>query len=178
MVSLAPARPHPGHSSGPSLPAPALAQLRVYYMMSRVNQGSINAKSAAGLTYQTQLPMLNTQPRQQPGQEQRNSNEALCGGWARPAEGWCAWGLTGVRIDGGERGRAGPAVCSAFPGLHKSFSQTQSAESPSPQIPARTGPAAGAVSRPALLEENAGRAGHILGRLPASWDPSSPTDLT
>lgn len=61
--------------------------------MSRVNQGSINAKSAAGLTYQTQLPMLNTQPRQQPGQEQRNSNEALCGGWARPAEGWCARGL-------------------------------------------------------------------------------------
>lgn len=31
-------------------------------MMSRVNQGSINAKSVAGLTYQTQLPMLNTRP--------------------------------------------------------------------------------------------------------------------
>ena len=49
-------------------------------MMSRVNQGSINAKSAVGLTYQTQLPMLNTRPQQQMGQEQRNINEALCGG--------------------------------------------------------------------------------------------------
>lgn len=49
-------------------------------MMSRVNQGSINAKSAAGLTYKTQLPMLNTRPQQQRGQEQRNINEALCVG--------------------------------------------------------------------------------------------------
>lgn len=31
-------------------------------MMSRVNRGSINAKSTAGLTYQTQLLMLNTGP--------------------------------------------------------------------------------------------------------------------
>lgn len=31
-------------------------------MMSCVNQGSINAKSTAGLTYQTQLLMLNTGP--------------------------------------------------------------------------------------------------------------------
>ena len=53
--------------------------------MSHVNQGSINANSAAGLTYQTQLPMLNTRPQQQTGQEQRNINEALCGGCARPA---------------------------------------------------------------------------------------------
>lgn len=85
---------------------------------------------------------------------------------------------TGVKIDGGEHRRAGPAVCSAFPGLYKSFSPTQSAESPSPQIPARTGPAAGAVSRPALLEENAGRAGRILGRLLAGWNLSSPVEPT
>lgn len=55
-------------------------------MTSRVNQGSINAKSAAGLTYQTQLPMLNTRPQQQMGQERQNINEALCGGglaWVR-----------------------------------------------------------------------------------------------
>ncbi|OBS80991.1 hypothetical protein A6R68_20818 [Neotoma lepida] len=45
-------------SSGP-LPS---VQLRVYYMTSHVNQGSINAKSTAGLTYQTQLLMLNTGP--------------------------------------------------------------------------------------------------------------------
>lgn len=48
-------------------------------MTSLVYQGSINAKSAAGLTYQTQLQMLNTRPPQQMGQEQRNINEALCG---------------------------------------------------------------------------------------------------
>ena len=74
-MSSSPPQPHP---VGPSATPPT--QLRVYYMMSRVNQGSINAKSAAGLTYQTQLPMLNTRPRQQMGQEQRNINEALCRG--------------------------------------------------------------------------------------------------
>lgn len=69
-------------------------------MMSRVNQGSINAKSTAGLTYQTQLPMLNTRPQQQMGQEQRNINEALCVGCAQPVYGLCAQCLTGVKIDG------------------------------------------------------------------------------
>lgn len=74
----------PCHPAQPSLTLlapqgpPSAAQLRVYYMMSRVNQGSINAKSAAGLTYQTQLLMLNTRPQQQMGQEKRNINEALC----------------------------------------------------------------------------------------------------
>lgn len=48
-------------------------------MMSHVNQGSINAKCTAGLTYQTQLPMLNTRPQQLMGQEQGNINEALVG---------------------------------------------------------------------------------------------------
>lgn len=68
-------------------------------MMSCVSQGSINAKSTAGLTYQTQLPMLNTRPRQQVGQEQWNINEALCRGCAWPVQGLCALGLTGVKID-------------------------------------------------------------------------------
>lgn len=80
------ARHHPPHPS----PTPWLlgplhaAQLRAYYMTSRVNQGSINAKSTAGLTYQTQLRMLNTRPQQQTGQEQRNINEALCGVCSAP----------------------------------------------------------------------------------------------
>lgn len=84
-------------------------------MMSRVNQGAINAKSVAGLTYQTQLPMLNTRPRQQLGQEQRNINEALCGGCAGPAEGLCARGLTGVKVDGCLCARVWAAPCSTFP---------------------------------------------------------------
>lgn len=58
-------------------------------MMSRVNQGSINAKNAAGLTYQTQLLMLNTRPQQQMGQEKRNINEALCVEGAQPVYGLC-----------------------------------------------------------------------------------------
>lgn len=110
VLSLALAKPsvcRPPHPSPillalqapPSWPLPS-AQLRVYYMMSRVNQGSINAKSTAGLTYQTQLPMLNTRPQQQMGQEQRNINEALCVGCAQPVYGLCAQCLTGVKIDG------------------------------------------------------------------------------
>lgn len=54
-----------------------LAQLRVYSMRNHVNWGSINAKSTAGLTYQTQLLTLNSRARQQMGQEQRHIHEAL-----------------------------------------------------------------------------------------------------
>lgn len=132
-VSLAWARP------SVILPKPALsrrqlmplhaAQLGVYYTMSRVNQGSINAKSTAGLTYQTQLPMLNTRPQQHMGQEQRNINEALCR--VCSAEyGLCVQRLAGVEIN--------RCVCvhrqgtrSMFPRLSKCFSQTTS---PFPQI--------------------------------------------
>lgn len=80
-------------------PLPA-AQLRVYYMMSRVNQGSINAKNAAGLTYQTQLLMLNTRPQQQMGQEKRNINEALCVQGCSACMWFVCTGLTGLEIDG------------------------------------------------------------------------------
>lgn len=54
-----------------------LAQLRVYSMRNHVNRGSVNAKSTAGLTYQTQLLTLHSQARQQMGQEQRHIHEAL-----------------------------------------------------------------------------------------------------
>lgn len=73
-------------------------------MMSRVNQGSINAKNTAGLTYQTQLLMLNTRPQQQVGQEKRNINEALCV-WrgTQPIHGLCVqaslvWKSMGVCV--------------------------------------------------------------------------------
>lgn len=69
-VSFTP-QSQPLSSSGRPPPAPPSTQLRVYYMTSPVNQGSINAKCTAGLTYQTQLLILNTRPRQQMGQEQR-----------------------------------------------------------------------------------------------------------
>lgn len=86
-------------------------------MMGHVNQGSINAKSAAGLTYQTQLPMLNTQPQQQMGQGERNINEALCEGCARPGYGWCAQGLSGVKINGCMWG-GGVCVCVCMGSIH------------------------------------------------------------
>lgn len=67
--------------------------------MRRVNQGSINAESAAGLTYPTQLLMLNARPQQQTGQEQGNINEASCG-VCSACVGLCAQGLTGVKSMG------------------------------------------------------------------------------
>ena len=91
-------RPHP--SPIPWAPQlPHSTQRRVYYTMSRVNQGSINAKSAAGLTYPTQLLTLNTRPRQQMGRGQGNINEALCG-LCSACAGLCAQGPAGVRSMG------------------------------------------------------------------------------
>lgn len=62
-------------------------------MMSHVNQGSINAKSTAGLTYQTQLLMLNTGP----SSKWAKNNRILMRHCVRGVQSLC---LAGVKING------------------------------------------------------------------------------
>lgn len=57
--------------------------------MSHVNQGSINAKGTAGLTYQTQLLMLNTGPSSQWAKNNRILMRHCVGGYAEPELSWC-----------------------------------------------------------------------------------------